>query len=391
VAVICDLLEEGWSSMDLVGDMLLARLQSAHREEIAAARVRPDFVTRFTRISSLSGNRIARNADRLLNRFHEYPRRLADLSNDFDVFHIVDHSYAHLAHVLPAQSVVVTCHDLQAFRCLMADGRRSVLFRAMARRTLSGLQRAARVICVSEATRSELMRLGLVPAARTAVVYNGVDSAFSPHPDPDADAAATSLLGEARADRIEVLHVGSTVPRKRIDVLLRTFALLRRRFPDLRLIRAGGKFDLVQAGLVDELGLRDTVSVLPFLDRRVLSAVYRRAALALFPSDYEGFGLPVIEALASGVPVIASDLPALREIGADAAVYCRPGEPEAWADVATKMLRERLEDAEGWAARRARGLARAANFAWEENARKMVQVYADLSTTKEPSQAGHWM
>src|SRR5262249_58441189 len=97
------------------------------------------------------------NADRLLNRFWDYPRLLGRLARrgGFDLFHLVDHSYAQLVLALPPGRVVVTCHDLDAFRCLLEPGRepRPAWFRAMARRTLGGLRRAAFIACDSEATR----------------------------------------------------------------------------------------------------------------------------------------------------------------------------------------------------------------------------------------------
>ena len=113
-----------------------------------------------------------------------------------------------------------------------------------------------------------------------------------------------------------MLHVGSTIARKRIDTLLRVFAGIRRARPDARLVRVGGPFTAEQRALVRELQLEDAIVVLPFLDRSTLAAVYRQSAVLLLPSEREGFGLPVLEALACGTPVIASDIEALREVGA---------------------------------------------------------------------------
>ena len=108
----------------------------------------------------------------------------------------------------------------------------------------------------------------------------------------------------------DLLHVGSTIPRKRIDVLLEVVAAVRRAEPGARLLKAGGSLTAEQERLARSLGLADAVVTLPFLTRRTLAALYRRAAVVLQPSEAEGFGLPVAEALACGVPIVASDLDA---------------------------------------------------------------------------------
>ena len=101
--------------------------------------------------------------------------------------------------------------------------------------------------------------------------------------------------------------MGSTVPRKRIDILIRVFSEVKKKTPNVRLIRSGGSFTADQTMMIEKLGLRDSVTVLPFLERRHLASVYRRASVVLQPSEREGFGLPVIEAMASGTPIVASD------------------------------------------------------------------------------------
>ena len=139
----------------------------------------------------------------------------------------------------------------------------------------------------------------------------------------------------------DLLHVGSTIPRKRIDLLLEIFAAMRRAYPGARLIKAGGGLRPEQTRQAEALGVADAIVTLPFFvpsERGILAAVYRRAALVLQPSDAEGFGLPVAEALACGATVLASDLPALREVGGDAAAYCPVGDIDAWTTAAAALL-----------------------------------------------------
>src|SRR5690606_13967390 len=114
---------------------------------------------------------------------------------------------------------------------------------------------------------------------------------------------------------------------------------------------------------------------MPFLSRRVIAALYRRAALVLLPSEREGFGLPVVEAMACGTPVVCTDIPVLREVGGDAAEYCPLGERSAWAERIVSLLREREERPDRWDARRAAGLARAATFTWTRYAGAMQGIY----------------
>ena len=115
VAVICDLKEEGWHSMDLIADMLLDTLPVVSPDSIAATRLLPAMPRRFGRLPFIGNASRAKLADRITGRFRDYPRWLKSRVNDFDVFHIVDHSYAHLVNVLPPERTVVTCNDVDAF------------------------------------------------------------------------------------------------------------------------------------------------------------------------------------------------------------------------------------------------------------------------------------
>ncbi len=372
--------------MDLVADMLLKSLRAEHSRDIDPAELRPSMRRRSDSVPLLRGARLARNADRLVGRFHDYPRWLTRSRPRHSVFHVVDHSYAHLVHALPASRTVVTCHDLDAFRSLLAPDAepRSWVFRRMTQRILAGLQRAARVTCDSVATRDGLLAHDLIPEARLDVVYLGVDPVMSPRADPAADAVIERLLGPRLSSRIDLLHVGSTIPRKRIDVLLRVFAAVRHEHPEARLVRIGGPFTEAQGRLMRELRIDDSaVVVLPYLDRSQLAAVYRRAALVLQPSDAEGFGLPVAEAMASAVPVVATDLPVLREIGGPAAVYCSVADVEKWSGTVCAMLRERLENPTAWHRRCQAALEWSSRFSWSRYADHMADIYRAVSSSPQ--------
>ena len=332
---------------------------------------------------------MARNADRALNRHADYPRYLRRLARRerFDVYHIVDHSYAQLVHAVPPGRAVVTCHDLDTFRCLLRPDLepRPAWFRALARRTLRGLQAAASVPCVSAATRSALIEHRLVPIDRLTVNYQGVAPGFAAAPDAEADAEVARLIGPPDpSGPPELLHVGTTIPRKRIDVLLDVLAGVRRATPGARLIKAGGRLTPDQAGRARSLGVADAVVEMPFFeDRRPLAALYRRASLVLQPSEAEGFGLPLAEAMACGAPLLVSDLPVLCEVAGDVAAYRPVGDVGAWVAAALALLDDRARRPEVALARREAGLARSAAFRWEAHADRLVGLYRDVAARAE--------
>jgi glycosyltransferase involved in cell wall biosynthesis len=377
VAVCADFREEGWPSMDRVADRLLACLSRDHAGVVEATPVCPPFRRRATRWWP---GRASSNVDRALNRLVDYPRHVGTLASAYDVFHVIDHSYAQLVHRLPPARTVVTCHDLDTFRSVLQPRRdpRSGLFKAMTRHILEGVRLAALVTFDTAVVRDEFVARGLAPAGRVAVVPVGVGEEFRPDPDPPADREAARLIG-APAGAIEILHVGSSRPRKRVDTVLMCVADVGQRIAGVHLVRVGGPFTPAQESLAREAGVRDRISVLPTLDDRTLAAVYRRAAIVVLPSEREGFGLPVVEALACGTPVVASDLPVLREVGGTAPEYRRVGDRAAWAEAVVGLIGERLEHPDTLAARRARGVAWARRFTWTRFADDLAAIYVEVA------------
>jgi glycosyltransferase involved in cell wall biosynthesis len=384
VGIVSDFVEEGWFSMDLVSDMLLENLSVMHDPLFTAQRIRPALRRRFGQLPLLKSRRIAFNADRLLNRMRDYPLYLRAMrlnsARSFNLYHIVDHSYAHLVHDLPAERTVVTCHDLDTFACLLEPDiePRPKWFRKMTTRILTGLQKAARITCDSCAIRDQILHYQLLSPERLTVAPLGVHPTCTPEPNPIADRRINELLGAKQSDAIEILHVGSTIARKRIDVLLHVFGEIVKVFPHARLLRVGGAFMPEQEKLLEDFALGQNVYVLPSLTRAELAAVYRRAALVVQPSEREGFGLPVVEALACGTPVVASDLPVLREVGGEAVEYCAVAEIEAWCERIIALINEKRQRPEVWQARRQRCLGQAAKFSWASWAQQMKRIYREI-------------
>jgi glycosyltransferase involved in cell wall biosynthesis len=373
LAVLADFPEEGWPSMDLCAEMLAAHVGPASGGRVAADRLCPTYRRLFGAIPGFRSWHFGRNADRLINRRWIYPRFVRARRGGFDAFHVVDHSYAHLVHALPADRTGVFCHDLDAFRCLLEPDRepRPRWFRRAAQRTLAGMRAAALVFHGTREVGRRLEALGLVDPDRLVLAPYGVAAEFGPDPTPaDRDGPlppATTFL----------LHVGSTIPRKRIDVLLEVFGRVRKRREDLRLVQVGGEWDREHAARIERLGVGASLEQLRGVSRETLAGLYRRAALVLQPSEAEGFGLPVVEALACGAAVVASDLAILREVGGGAATYCPVGDVPSWVETV-----ERLLDDPGAAPPRDVRLVQAARFSWERQAATVAESYLRLANQR---------
>ncbi|HEV3257744.1 MAG TPA: glycosyltransferase family 1 protein [Gemmataceae bacterium] len=372
LAVLCDLPEENWPSMDLVAEMLLAQLHAAHAPEVQATRIRPRMRRRLSVLPFVGKRQACFNADRLLNRLWDYPRQLRGRTGDFDRFHIADHSYAQLVHHLPAERTGVFCHDLDAFRCLLEPRRepRPRWFRRMMRHVLRGLERAAVVFHSTAEVRRRIEHWGLLDPARLVQAPYGTSPEYVPEPPGDEE-LTTPVPG--RTGRPFLLHVGSCIARKRIDVLIDLLAAARALWPELVLVQIGGQWTAAQQAQIDRLGVGEAVIQQGGLDRRNLAMLYRRAALVVQPSDAEGFGLPVIEALACGGIVVASDIPVLREVGGPAAVYCPVGDVPRWAETVCRLLGDPAA-----APDRATRLAQAQRFSWASHARTILEAYQRL-------------
>jgi len=371
LAVVRDFREEGWPSMDLVADMMLEHLAAASTS-ITAEEIAPRFRRVIGAIPGLSRNRSVRNFDRFWNRFVTLPRVVRAAIPRFDAFHIVDHSYAHLVHSLPANRTGVYCHDLDAFRCLLEPEKepRPAWFRMMTQRILTGLQQAAIVFLISRAVGEELVRRKLVQPKRLRLVPLGVAKEFSP-----ANGSLGAPATEEYATRSSpyLLHIGSCIPRKRIDLLLDLFARLRRDRPELMLVKAGDAWTEAQTAQIERLGIGGSIRHLGRPSRSQLADAIRRATVVVIPSDAEGFGLPVIESLACGTAVVASDIATLREAGGTVASYAPVGDIEAWVATIEYALQS-----SGDAAATRRRIEWASQFSWERQARDIASAYREL-------------
>jgi glycosyltransferase involved in cell wall biosynthesis len=368
LAVIRDYRSEGWPSMDLCADQLLAHL--AVDGDLTAKDFCPPFRRLVQRLPLVGRRRAAFNFDRLVNRHHFLSTELRRRAAGFDVFHVVDHSYAHVVLSLPSGRAGVYCHDLDAFRCLLEPARdpRPRWFRRLASQTLRGLRAAAVVFHGTSAIREQLLLHDLVDSDRLVQAPYGVASEFT------QEGSAADCPPQCLPSEPILLHVGSHIPRKRVDVLIDVFAAVRARIPEMKLVQVGPTWSLDSASRIDQLGVAESVVQMRGLSRGQLAALYRRATVVVVPSESEGFGLPVIEALACGAPVVASDIPTLREAGGTAAVYCPVGDVPAWAEATLQVVSD-----PGTATSKEIRRSHARRFSWQEHARVIGDAYHRLA------------
>jgi len=346
--------------MDLVADMLLE--YGAGRPGFELSRVQPRLPGALSRNVPDDRSRAAGRGAIAFGRYLEYPLVAAAQRTRFDWFHVADHSYAHLALCLPRGKVGVFCHDLDTFRPLLERRSGTGLRIALARAALAGLERAAVVFHSTPSVRDEILEHRLVPAERLVGAPYGVGPEFVPEPS----AVDATVL----ARRPFLLHVGSLIPRKNPELLLELFARARADIPELSLVQIGGTLGARERSFIQTRGLEGAVHSLPgFLERPLLAAYYRSALAVVLPSLAEGFGLPVVEALSCGAPVIVSDIPVLRSVGGEAVVHCPLDAPDAWRAAITAVAR-------GEGPSRPTRLAVAARYTWQQHAATILDASA---------------
>ena len=273
----------------------------------------------------------------------------------------VIHNTFYLPHGLsgyPGAKRVVTVHDMIPER--MPATRRRLDFITRKQRYV---ELADHVICVSAATRDDLLATYGSVKAPITVVHHGVDPIFKP------GAQRWSDLPERY-----ILFVGNRSQYKDAKVLIRAFAQVTKTNPDLTLLFiGGGEFTRSESQMIKELGISANVQQRTLPDAE-MSAAYGNSELCVFPSRFEGFGLPALEAMACGTPTILAAATSLPEVGGEAARYFIPGNI---AELAS-LIDEVLNNAEERVRLTNLGIARSTQFSWERSARETADVYESL-------------
>lgn len=273
-----------------------------------------------------------------IDRYMIFPLRLRAAAADADVVHICDHGNAMYCAVLGGKPTVVTCHDMLAVRGAMrevAEMRASLFGRYLQSWICTGLRRATRVACISQATYDDASRI-LGKRAHLRIVLNGLNYPFQALLPGEAERRLTVVPALRKPF---LLHVGSNHARKNRDGVLRAFAQVSPP-ADLQLVFAGEGLDEPLVRLAQDLGIGDRVVQVVKPEVALLEALYNRAVALLFPSRYEGFGWPTIEAQACGCPVVASDIPPLLEVLGDSAVLHRVDDEAGMAASISRLVAE---------------------------------------------------
>lgn len=236
------------------------------------------------------------------------------------------------------------------------------------------LRRAAAIVAVSHATRDDLEAHYPFTRGRTHVIHNGVSPVFAADATDDAQRRATVRERYALPDRF-VLAVGAGRPHKNLAVLLEAIAMDGHDGPDAVIVGTPDRRFPDDVGTaIEALGLEPRVRRVPFVAEEDMAVVYAMAEALVFPSLVEGFGLPILEAMAAGTPVIASDASVMPEVAGDAALYFAPDDPAALA----AHLRDLTSRPDLASRLRAAGQARVASFTWERAARSTLGLYRDV-------------
>lgn len=241
------------------------------------------------------------------------------------------------------------------------------------------LRRADKIIAVSEFTKNEIIAYYQVLTEKISVVYNAISADFEREGEVSSDISNQNTLDGlwkkyALPEKF-VLYVGTLQPRKNIPALIRAFSLVAEKVSDISLVlvgnRAGHNFDHEIDEAMDDSSFKDRVIFPGYVEQGDLPKIMRAATVFCFPSLYEGFGVPLVEAMSQKTPIVASDIPCLREIGADAAVYVNTKDLAEFGDVLYNTItqsdiREKLTRA---------GVERAHFFSWNKSARQLLRIY----------------
>jgi len=296
--------------------------------------------------------------------------RLAKLiSSQGDVVHLPNQHFARYA-LFRKNPFIVTVHDLVRF-CFNFS-RETITESILLKLDIRYIKRASHIIATSQNTRNDLIKYLKIPGNKISVIYNGIDhSVFKPY--------HIKLL-----DKLYILYVGSERPRKNLGRLFAAFAKLKKEFPELKLVKIGAcgrseKYRRDTIKKLDSLGItRDVIFVdhIPEID---LAHYYSSAALLAYPSLYEGFGLPPLEAMACGCPVVTSNTSSLPEVVGEAGIMVNPYDIDSLA----QAMRQVLTDSKLRNDMVRKGLEQAKRFSWERASTETMEVYEKVGEPRD--------
>jgi alpha-1,3-rhamnosyl/mannosyltransferase len=275
---------------------------------------------------------------------------------------------------------IITLHDLQPITHPERFGRiKRTYIRTLVPRSLRS---ASRVVCLASFTARDAVEIAGVDPSRVVLVPCGIDEISNAVSVERRDAVLSAHRLSAGA---YLLYPAITYEHKNHRTLISAFERVHRSHPDVRLVLTGGSGPMEQAVVeqIDALGLGDAVHRAGRIPAEELDILLREAAAMAFPSSYEGFGLPVLEAMARGCPVIASGVGGLVEVGGPAAAFVDPFDVDGWVSAILAVL----EDGEHRSAMIGRGLEQSGRFLWSDSAQALAETYRSI-TPRSPGRAG---
>jgi glycosyltransferase involved in cell wall biosynthesis len=244
-------------------------------------------------------------------------------------------------------------------------------------------RRATRILTVSESSKRDIVRFFGTPADKIDVIYNSFDERFSVEPSEEA---IDRVRERFQLHNPFVLYAGNVKPHKNLERLIEAFNLVRQRgLQRLKLVMIGDEISKYAAlrRAVHRYQLHQQVRFIGYLPEETLAVMYRLAGVFVFPSLYEGFGLPPLEAMASGTPVVTSNVSSLPEVAGDAAVLVDPYDPVAIADAIYRVL----TSGELQESLRIKGQIRAKQFSWEASVQRVRDIYGEVLYAGVPAAA----
>ncbi|BAZ68257.1 MAG: glycosyltransferase family 4 protein [Pelatocladus maniniholoensis HA4357-MV3] len=311
-----------------------------------------------------------------------FPSQLREALSWADVIHICDHGNAVYTKYLRNIPHVVTCHDLLAIRSALGEFtefKTKWTGKQIQQMILKGLDQAQKIVCVSEQTRSDLLRLSSLSESAVSLIPMGLNYPYRPMATTEAK-QRLKYLGIPQDSQF-ILHVGGNYWYKNRLGVLAIFdkLMLKLQHPDFYLVMVGKPMTVEMRQLITVRNLTHKVIDLVNVDNESLRSLYSSATALLFPSLYEGFGWPIIEAQACGCPVFTSNRPPMNEVGGEAAIYIEADNPEIAAEKIVSYL-PRLEEF------KLQGFVNYQKFTAEGMIEKYIEIYRqaidDRSTDK---------
>lgn len=308
----------------------------------------------------------AKNTLKTIDKYRYISKVKASIKNG-NIKHITSQELAYLLNDVDLERSVVTCYDLIPW---VYNGERSKIWKE----NMRGLMKADLIITISKFSKREIMEYLKYPEDRIKIVYPGVDHSVY---KINRDKKILNSLKIGDNDKV-VLYVGSETPRMNVDVLLKAFALLKKNLPNVKFVKIGesqsygARENIVK--LINQLDIKDDVIFTGYVSEDDMPKWYNSADILVYPCDYAGFGLPPLEAMSCGTPVITSNTSSLPEVVGPEGLMVDPKDHRVMAEKLEHVLaNDEISDELV-----SNGLERAKNFSWDEAARITMETYEGM-------------